>query len=322
MKTARPTTIHIGLPKTATTCFQSHLFTHHPQIHYFGKYADDSVPEFVRPAFAAKFCATKIFPSGDIREADIPTQLTYAAENNLTPVLSKEGLSGGEPNRKQQQAELFKRVFGECRIILFLREPVSFCKSWYAEMLKAFQTRPRTNHPDWAGNFPPAPHYFTPDEWINACWERKCSPQHFFSYADTAEIYANVFGRENIRFFVFEEFQKKPEGFIEKLCTYLHVDAQAGIELLDGKRANDRITTDYVEQIKKIGASRLRKFFFQRSGQESQLKQLSPKQLSGEKFNPEFSAEWLNKINEVAREQNRRITRDWKLPLADYGYQL
>jgi hypothetical protein len=149
MKTGRTTFIHLGLPKTATTCFQNHLFAQHSGIHYFGKFSSEKFPAAVLPALVAKHLTPHPLEPGDIREKSIREQLDYAAENQLIPVLSGEGLAGGESARKQQQARLFKKCFGECKIILFVREPVSFCKSWYAEMLKSFHIRDEEERRGW-----------------------------------------------------------------------------------------------------------------------------------------------------------------------------
>ena len=37
-----PLVIHVGYPKTATTTFQQHVFPHHPEIEYLGKF----IPSF------------------------------------------------------------------------------------------------------------------------------------------------------------------------------------------------------------------------------------------------------------------------------------
>jgi len=112
MTTAPTTYIHLGLPKTATTTLQNHLFLHHPQIHYFGKAPDGSHPPSVSQAILAKHVKTHSIDPDDIRSADLPLQLAHAAEHNLTPVLSREGLSGGPIRKKQKQAKRFQEYFG------------------------------------------------------------------------------------------------------------------------------------------------------------------------------------------------------------------
>ena len=45
--------VHIGLPKTATCTFQRHLFFHHSQIHFLGKFERGKSPDRVTDAFLA-----------------------------------------------------------------------------------------------------------------------------------------------------------------------------------------------------------------------------------------------------------------------------
>ena len=40
----------------------------------------------------------------------------------------------------------------------------------------------------------------------------------------------------------------------------------------------------------------------------------------GEKIDQQLTDTWLEKIHEVTREQNRRLVKEWDMPLADYRY--
>lgn len=322
MKTDCTTFIHLGMPKTATTCFQNHLFSQHSRIHYFGKFYSEKFPAAVLPALVAKHLATHPLEPGDIREKSIREQLDYAAGNQLTPLLSGEGLAGGESARKQQQARLFKACFGECKIILFVREPVFFCKSWYAEMLKSFHIRDEEERRGWMKRIEGPPHYFDINEWLEMCWPTRSSPEHFLSYADTAEIYAKVFGKENVKIFIFEEFVRNPENFITTLCDHMGIDSKEGFDLINGKRANERITTEYIRRLREIEQSESLTRQFRSALPKERREMLDPKNQAGDKFKPELSAKWLKKINSVGDKQNRRLVKGWGLPLADYGYRL
>ena len=298
---------------------QQHLFSHHSQIHYFGKYDTTEMLEAVRPALLATEVNTWNPPADDIYAKPLPEQLRYAAENGLRPVLSKEGLSGGPLERRQRQARLFKEHFDNCKIILVVREPVSLVKSWYAEMLKAFQTRSWVENRGWAGKLPQPPHYFDANTWIHLCWKLRCSPKNFISYADTAATYADVFGKENVHLLLFEEFVQNPAGFITRLCSSMEIDSDEGVQLTHGKRSNNRISTAYVERLKELEQSELLTGQFRQADLQTQLEMLNPNDQSTEKIIPEFSRQWLRKINSTGTRQNRRLVKEWNLPLAVYG---
>ncbi len=316
-----PITIHLGLPKTATTCFQENLFASHSQVHYFGKFKGGRVYEAVRPALLAKYCPIQPAEAGNIHTESLPDQLQYAATQNLTPILSREGLAGGSLLRKHLQARLFRKHFGSCKTILFTREPVSFITSYYAEMLKAFQNQKQGRRTGWMRRIPPAPHYFDVNEWMSAAWRLWRSPRQYICYADTARVYANAFGKENVKLFIFEEFVKNPERVTEELCNYLEIDSQEGVRLITEKRANERITTDYIHRLQEIEQSPdlARAFKKARPGVRRQM--LDPKIKSGDKFTPKLSEKWVGKIHAVGKKQNRLLMEEWNLPLSDYGYR-
>jgi len=322
MPEKRYTHIHLGLPKTATTCFQTHLFANHSQIHCFGKYPGmGTVSPTVRPALLSNFERIVEFDSDDIRMASIEKQLAHAMENSLTPVLSKEGLAGGSIEKKQEQARSFVKHFGPCKAIFLIREPSSFIKSFYVQMLKGFH-KDRAVKPDWMIALGKPPRYFDINEWLETAWDSNNSPRNFLSYADTAEAYASVFGQENVLIYLFEEFVQNPAQFVTKLCHDLNIDAEEGFRLIDGKRANDRITTDYTERIKTLEKSPLRSFLFRKSSAEKKWKLLNSGTSSGEKIDPQISASWLKQIHAVSENQNRRLVNEWGIPLADYGYRV
>lgn len=313
--------IHLGIPKTATTCLQNYLFEQHSQVYYFGKFSNGTFPPSVRPALTGNFRETQSIKPGDIREACISKQLEYAAEHGLTPVLSREGLAGTPLWRKYAQARLFKKCFGDCRVILVVREPSSFIQSQYTEMLKAFHGRDPDKRRGWMKRLKGSVCYFDINEWLHTAWRSKNSPRHFISYADTARIYARALGHENVKIFIFEEFIRNPERFITGLCNYIGIDPQEGFNLIDGKRANERITTEYIRRLQEIDQSESLSSRFCHASPRERKKMLNPKDQTGDKFKPELSTKWLKKINAVGDKQNRQLIREWGLPLADYGYR-
>jgi hypothetical protein len=329
-----PVFIHLGLPKTATTTLQRHLFEQHSQIYYLGKYAGYGFTSAVQPFMPDDFVdalASKFEP-GNIHLQSLETQLAYAVKNNLRPLLSRESLAAGTVQKKTTQALLFKQAFNHCKVILFVREPESFIKSRYLEMLKAFQKQ-LNERTSWMQKLGEPPHYFDIDEWLSLALRSSepikqdllymdNSPVHYLCYADTADIYAEVFGRENIKIFIFEEFVRSPKTLITKLCDYMGIDAEEGFNLVDGKRENDRITTGYIDRLKAIEASSVETLKFRASEPRQRTKMLKLAEDQGQKIIPELTDVWRDKIHAVGDAQNRRLVSEWGLPLADYGYRV
>jgi hypothetical protein len=322
MPPAPATFIHLGLPKTASTTLQTQLFEHHSQLHYFGKFTKGGVHQPVRPAFLAK--QVKILHAGadNILEQSIPDQLAYAAKHKLTPLLSQEGLANGTPERKREQAQRFKETFGPCSAILVLREPTSFIQSFYTQQLVNFHTISFGQRAQWMQQLGKPPRYFDVNQWLDLCWNPQNPPQKILSTADTADIFADVFGRENIHLFIFEELVQTPERFLKRLSDCLNIDTAESIQLTLRKRVNDRITADIVDQIKTMEKSFMQRHRFRRADTQTRWDMLFSDPGCTEKLRPELSNAWKKTIQEFCRDQNHRLAEDWNLPLADYGYTL
>ena len=316
------TFIHLGLSKTATTTLQTQLFENHSQLHYFGKFTNGGVHKPVRSAFLAKKVRIIQSDKDHLLEKSIPEQLAYAKEHNLTPLLSQEGLSNGTPERKRKQALRLKETFGDCKAILVVREPVSFIQSCYTQQLMNFHTIPFGQSAKWTKKTGKPPRYFDINQWLEACWNPQNPPQKILSTADTADIYAEVFGKENVSVLIFEELVRHPNAFVERFCKTLNINTQEAQKLLKEKRANDRITVDIVERIQQMEKSPLQRIRFRCASRQKRWDILIPNRDCTEKFRPELSNHWKKTIWKFCREQNQRLAAGWNLPLADYGYRV
>ena len=143
----------------------------------------------------------------------------------------------------------------------------------------------------------------------------------YLKVADTASVYARIFGRENVKIYIFEAFCRQSEKTILTLCRDIGIDSAEALELMGQKRAHDRITTGYVQRIKEIQASSELTLIFRKMNPKQRRKMLQPSN-TGEKISPQLSPKWINTIENLGIKQNRRLVTDWNLQLEDYGYPL
>lgn len=299
------------------------LFQNHSQIHYLGKFLGGELPPAIRPAILERWAIKeKALHSADSQDQNARAQLMHAKELSLTPVLSLESLAGGPFCKKRLQAQRFKKFFGPCEIILFIREPVSFLNSFYVQTLRNFNERQFSREKKWMKKIGKPPHYFDINQWMDLTWNHINSQRNYVSYADTARAYAKVFGRKNVHLFIFEEFVQNPQAVITRLCDTLGIDSAEGFRLIDGKRSNERLTTDYIDRIKELQQSETLSNKFRESPPEIRRDMLTPQQIHGEKIRPELSDDWIKKVHLLTRKQNRQILKKWGLPLTEYGYQI
>jgi len=315
--------IHVGLPKTATTMLRTHLFPHHPQIEYLGKFSGQ------RYVFRDAAVRTIIMnlARGRVFNPDLERcrrlfldSVAPALQTGRMPLLSSEDLSAGGPRRRRARARNLRAVFGDCRVILTLRHPARFVESMYLYKLKEahFGARRRL------GN---APRYFEIDEWLSNEWRRpeKGALAHL-EYAQTIEILGSVFGEKSVGVFLFEQLVEDADKFVESLCRFIGVDPEKGVRLAAGKRENNRLTTAQIDRIKTTEKSLLRSTLFRFSPRTLRQRILGPRVTKGGPAAPaarvRIPAHWQERFVELTRAGNRRLMERWNLPLDRYGYPL
>lgn len=312
--------IHVGLPKTATTMLQAHLFPRHSQIDYLGKFVDRKSK--FRDAAVRTIITTTT--RGNLFKADLDScrrlfsqtiAPTFSA--GRVPLWSSEDLTVGGLRRRQTRTENLRAVFGDCRVIVALRHPLRFVESMYLYKLK-------TAHlgPDWRLGTPPR--CFGIDEWLGRHWRRpeKGALSHL-DYARTIEILANVFGKDAIGVFLFEQLVENADRFVQSLCRFLGVDPAEGVRLAAGKRANDRLSTAEIDRIRAMEKSFLGSTVFRFASKALRRRMLG---IRTTKPSPAARAHvpppWKERIAEMTRQGNRRLMQRWNLPLESYGYPL
>ena len=251
--------LHLGMPKTGTTCMQNYLFPKHSQIVYLGKFSGQQV----------KFNneATKNLHSLALGDKHVSVkrcrqliseQVTESIQQGQVPVWSKEGLTAGGRAKKRRQALRFREIPGRnCREIVFVRHPYKFMESQYFQHLKGFHVNKFVRA--WTPEIGPVPTYFTIDEWLDVNWKLpiKGAFGHLLC-AETAEVYAEVFGRENVRLFLFEKLVTDRRATITEMSRFIGIDGDEAFRLFDGKRANDRWSNEQIKRLKKISKSKLK----------------------------------------------------------------
>jgi hypothetical protein len=320
------------MPKTATTCIQAHLFGQHSEIEYLGKYPRMGSRTRRPLAPAVQAMKEQLVESGRPKlnnecRRKIAERVAHAMAEGRIPVWSREGHTAGGRKKKQVEAQFFQSVFGRCKVIIFLRRPNKFVESMYLQNLKGYQKRkPRT--PVWASHLGPPPRYISIENWLEANWShnRKALIGHMLC-ADTADAYAGVFGRDNVRIFVFEQFVENPETVIRKMCQFMGIDGEEGVRLMEDKRANDRWTVEQIERLKALEKSPEDARVYREGDRSVRWQFLGldeygrPRQ-NASKARAVVPSDWLERILQVVRDDHRRLVENWGLPLEQYGYSL
>lgn len=132
---------HIGLHKSASTLLQSTIFSHHPELATVGNFSNsESARRFRQHIWT--LCKTN---AGELNindwrtEFDSLTRTHLHLHDDIVFGISEERLSGhyltGE--RVEFNLHALRQSFGPIRIILILRNPLTYIVSAYSEYIKA-----------------------------------------------------------------------------------------------------------------------------------------------------------------------------------------
>lgn len=180
--------IHIGLPKTATTTLQRFLFARHSEVNYLGKYKSSGVFGHY-PFAAAKKLNQHLLGMrkeyGFRKTLGIQPQLSAVDISELRrqieasngagkiSIYSQEAICELSQEKSENFAELLHVVFGDCRILITIREPLNFTKSQYFQMLKSHNVASGRELKKYVG---PAPRYFDVNEWAKLSFDHQAHP--------------------------------------------------------------------------------------------------------------------------------------------------
>ncbi|HSG71086.1 MAG TPA: hypothetical protein VLA12_11760, partial [Planctomycetaceae bacterium] len=250
--------LHVGMPKTATTSLQKFLFAEHPQISYLGKnihkkgppYPNKSIQKLIKLTRGAQAFFTKeeLLEIHDLSES--------ARRERRSLVLSEELLVSGKLSNKREAARIFQRHFADCRIVLVIREPIEFVESLYFQYLKGFNLQ-NLCYKILKDDFGEPPYLFGINQWLDAMWDHPREPvREYLRYADNLDMYASMFGRENVSVLSFSKLKSDFDAFTTDLSRAFDIDVEITRDLLRGRHVNDRWTCAMIERLKSIQSSR------------------------------------------------------------------
>ncbi len=308
--------LHLGLPKTASTLLQKQLFGCHPDLEYLGKlrakWVSPEVKKFVR-------CITLAQDLDDSLALEMRDgYILPAIRAGRLPVLSNEGLTAGLPEVHEKRAEFLKQVF-PCKVLFFVRHPLRLVDSLYFHRLRQYARKGMSRHlRDRLGSRL----YFDVNEWLEANLEVDVGVFNLLDYARTIQVYCRVLGRRNVGVFLFEELTRDLEGTVQRVCEYLGIGPAADLALAREQPVNPRWTEKQVERLKDISSSRWRSVVFRAKGMKQRDRMLAVEGSSPAARLDWSASEWVYRIERQTAGGNRWLAETFGLPLARYEYPM
>lgn len=321
--------LYIGLPKTATTMLQAQVFSQHDQVDFLGVFAVSSL--FPKQRSTGKCRDQQVYdlmqrliwnkrPPVDIQDCQQSfEQLTEHATMRV-PVWCWESLALDSASRRRERAETLRAVFGPSKVIMTIRQPLSLVESVYFQVLKRDNTCAKYLQANGIC-------LRTIDDWLEQGFPKKVPFSHL-DYAETARIYADVFGKESVKICLFEQLVENQANFVAEVCDFYGIDSTQGVQLASERHENVRWTTTQMKRLEKIKRSRFRTLAYLSTTRCRRKKMLgwsrnqATSNSQGQKLRAEISASWQDKILDLTRAGNRYLVDNWQLPLEKYGYPL
>ena len=299
--------IHIGHSKTGTTTLQDHLFSKHDQIAYLGRpYKNDLFEKEVRRLVLQD--STQYNYKG--LKCIIDTYRNGTKDKSI--VISEETFSTVRCTDRGLMANRIKSIFYPCKIIITIRNQLDIIRSYYLNFDCIIENLDK-----------PTGHIVNFKEWIQYMLNNKeFSYLSEIEYYDLIKYYSDLFGYDNVIVLLFEEFVHSKELFIEKLSSFIGVDKKQSFNLINHKHEQKgpsqreffymKIISKYflglpINNYLSLGktANNLIINFFKK-GRKPVIQM----------------DEWVKPLEELFREGNNKISKDYSLPLAKYNYPL
>lgn len=305
------TVIHVGFSRTGTTTLQRHLFAKHPQIRFLGKpYACDTFKTEIYKLIQQE--STVYDPAG--LDAYLRENVWEKETDPLKKVLliSDEILvSYSKVRDRGVVARRLKDVFSPCKILFTIRDQFDLLKTAYLNRGRMLRNVP----PRYEGLF------VSIGEWLELSFQD--SDRSYIGHADyyrTIDYYSRLFGKENLCVLPLETLMENKENYIRILAGFLGIDFAEAVNALGEAHEHREPGTPALgfQQFKaryfplssfSLGSAALKPFYYAK-------KALSKNRDDGS----EIPAAWMDRLKAFYEPGNRKLARDFDLPLKKYGY--
>lgn len=197
--------VHIGFPKAASTWFQKCFF-----------------PCVRSPRYIDRALVNAALLDANALTFDPVTALaTLGLSQGEAGILSEEGLCGYQHNGgidgivTKEFAHRLKATFPEARIVIMLRSQRSIIVSLYQQYIRA-------------GGTYSAARYLFPKRYLKrpevVTYKQPRFDVDFLMYSRIVKLYEDLFGKEQVHVFLYEDFRRGGTSFLHRFAEELQLD--------------------------------------------------------------------------------------------------
>ena len=201
--------VHTGLPKTATTYLQKNVFPYLKNVHYISKYGDN---EFFNKYFLKIRFGNNIIIENEIKQ-NFLEYLRFVDERKI--LISEEALSEPRNNGRHfwPNTQILSKIFPSVKIIFTIRYQIDFIESFYLQDLKVGSCLGI----DAFLRYSKKEKYFLE-------FESTLVPKisvFYLDYQKFISLYIELFGKNNVKVMIYEQFKQSKKEFISDLCNFI-----------------------------------------------------------------------------------------------------
>ena len=310
--------LHVGLPKTGTTTLQLSLFAKHLDVYYLGKQKGTRI----KRAFTSQTALEALTPvlwnhRAPVDEVAGEKLLTLVRERYPKPkviVESWEGLSEKAPSHVAESLKRCISLFGNCRMMICLRNPIHKLESQYLQQLRGnfLNKYKRWVHDGYFLEF---------EAWLQKTLESSIA-KHPLAYCELTRRAVDVLGKDKVGVFLFEDLCKNPDRFTYSVCEFLGIDASQGVELMKQQHLHPRMTEGQVSFLRQLEGSAWRRWWMKFTNERMRKRTFENLSDVGLPAKAEMPEDWKQKVSQSTREGHRWLADTFGLELESYGYPL
>ncbi len=328
--------LHIGMPRTGTTTLQTRLYPEHSQIFYLGKFYHP-LPLFLNRQVEDLLTQIRDQHLGEQQLSALRSQFeTLTApglEAGKRPLWSDEETALTSLKALKKRAHAFRVIFGPCKILITMREPISYIKSMYLHLLTTYQVdrHRRLMNRGLRRPYAQKPRFLPIEQWLQELGfdnhsEERFSGANLIDVASIAEIFEENFGPEHVGIFLFEQMVEDLPAYVADVSRFLGIGEDEMLSRIGGHREAKRVSQETVDRLREICESPVKTTIFRVAPQWLRYRMAG---LKPERAEPSFErAEtiipdvWERRILEVARDSHQRLLHRRSLPFERYGYPI
>jgi hypothetical protein len=206
-------------------------------------------------------------------------------------------------------------VFGSCRIIVTLRNPLTQVPSEYLQNIHGKFVKQRRK---WMGSSSA----LDIDEWFELRSRKGSGRREVLNYCQNIQASVALLGKENVGVFLFEDLVSDPEAYYRAISGFIGIDAEETCALSQHKHFHKRISQGQLDLIRRIdtlsGSSallrclpqRLRRLLLEKAGNKSSSAKA------------DLTPDLRERIALETRDGHRWLIENFALPLEKYDYPL